>query len=212
MLVALLAAASGYLFLPEQAATLVVLALLGILSTVGVVALLAGAAGMLAWKSAAELRPSRRRPAQAFLENMAEGVLMTARRRHAALGERRLPEADRRGDDRDLHSIERLFSDNPDAAEAVYRLAVAADRGRRATEEIRMPGGIGGRASGARWYRVRVNPVGGADAQSAGSSPTSRASASTRRTFFRSCRTPSTISTTRRPASSRSSPTGASAT
>ncbi len=65
----------------------------------------------------------------------------------------------------DLHSIERLFSDNPDAAEAVHRLAVAADRGRRATEEIRMPGGIGGRASGARWYRVRVTPAGGPEAR-----------------------------------------------
>ena len=51
----LLLAASAYLFLPERIASLVVLACLGILSTAGVVALFAGAAGMLSLQRPSEM-------------------------------------------------------------------------------------------------------------------------------------------------------------
>jgi two-component system, cell cycle sensor histidine kinase and response regulator CckA len=160
LIAAFVAVACGFLFLPGDAATLAVLVVLGVLSTVGVVALLAVAGGILSWKSAPAEPLETGRPSHAFLENMVEGVLMTAADgtplwANAAF--RKLTGAAVEGD---IHSIERVFSDNPDAAEAVRRLSVAADQGRRATEEIRMPGGIGGRVAGARWYRVRVNPVG----------------------------------------------------
>ena len=159
----LVAAASGYLFLPETAATLVVLACIGVLSTVGVVALFAAAAGILGWRAPPELPADPGGPAQALLENMAEGVLMTAADGAPLWANAAFLKLTGAASGRDLHSIERLFSDNPDAAEAVHRLAVAADQGRRTTEEIRMPGGIGGRATAARWYRVRVTPAGGND-------------------------------------------------
>jgi two-component system cell cycle sensor histidine kinase/response regulator CckA len=160
----LLAAAGGYLILPENAAALLVFAVVGILSTIGVVALLAVAAGILGWHNPPEAAEDAGGGARALLENMAEGVVMTTADGTpiwANEAYRRLTGA--AGDE--LHSIERVFSGNPDAAEAVHRLAVAADRGRRATEEIRMPGGIGGKASSARWYRVRVNPAGGPEAR-----------------------------------------------
>jgi two-component system, cell cycle sensor histidine kinase and response regulator CckA len=165
LVVVLLAAASGYLFLPEEAATLLVLVVVGILSTIGVVALFAGAAGILGWTNSPELPAETGGAAQALLENMAEGVLMTAADGTPLWANAAFLKLTGAAGQSDLHSIERLFSDNPDAAEAVHRLAVAADRGRRATEEIRMPGGIGGRASGARWYRVRVTPAGGPEAR-----------------------------------------------
>ena len=130
LIVALLAAASGYLFLPERAATLVVLACIGILSTVGVVALFGAAAGVLGWRLAPGVPMPSGDPAEAFLENMVEGALMTAADgtplwANAAF--RKLSGAANPGD---LHTIERLFAGNPDAAEAVHRLAVAAERGR----------------------------------------------------------------------------------
>jgi two-component system cell cycle sensor histidine kinase/response regulator CckA len=156
----LIAAATALLFLPQWASTIVILVSLGLLSTIGIVALLAAGAGTLVWRWAPPSPVEGGRPALAFLENMAEGVLLTTPDgvpRWANAAFRKLTGAK---DERDLHSIERLFSGNPDAAEAVHRLVVAADQGRRATEEIRMPGGIGGRATSARWYRVRVNPVG----------------------------------------------------
>jgi two-component system cell cycle sensor histidine kinase/response regulator CckA len=162
---ALLAAASGYLFLPTAAAAVVVLACLGVLSTVGVVALFAAAAGVLSLKSQPGPPAISGDPAQSFVENMMEGVLMTGADGTPLSGNAAFLKLSGALNERDLRSIERLFSGNPDAAEAVHRLAVAADRGRRAAEEIRMPGGLDGAASGARWYRVRVNPVGGAQAR-----------------------------------------------
>ena len=163
----LLAAASGYLFLPAQAANLLILLCLGFLSTVGVVALFAGAAGILSLSRPADLPVDDGRQAKAFLENMAEGVLITSANGTPVSANAAFLKLSGAESPTDLHSIERLFSDNPDASEAVYRLAVAADQGRRATEEIRMPGGIGGRAAGARWYRVRVNPIGATSASGA---------------------------------------------
>ncbi len=165
LIIVLLAAASGYLFLPGPAATLVVLACIGVLSTVGVVALFAAAAGILGWNVPPSLPASSGDPAQAFVENMVEGVLMTAADGTPVWANAAFLKLSGAASDRDLHSIERLFSGNPDAAEAVHRLAVAAERGRKASEEIRMPGGIGARASTARWYRVRVSPAGGTDAR-----------------------------------------------
>jgi two-component system cell cycle sensor histidine kinase/response regulator CckA len=161
--VALLIAASGYLFLNEAAATLLVLASLGVLATVGVVALFAAAAGILQVGRAIERPVEDGRQAHAFLHNMAEGVLMTSADGKPLSANAAFLKLSGAKTAKDLHSIERLFSGNPDASEAVYRLAVAAEQGRRATEEIRMPGGIGGQPGGARWYRVRVNPVGGPD-------------------------------------------------
>ena len=165
ILAVLLAAAGGYLVLPGPAAAFLVFAVVGILSTVGVVALLAGAAGILGLRNPPEAPAEAGGAAQALLENMAEGVLMTAADGTPLWANSAYLKLTGAEIERDLHSIERLFSDNPDAAEAVHRLAVAADRGRRATEEIRMPGGIGGRATGARWYRVRVSPAGGTEAR-----------------------------------------------
>lgn len=162
---ALLAAASGYLFLPTAAASAVVLVCLGVLSTAGVVALFAAAAGVLSLKSQPGLGSISDEPAQSFVENMMEGVLMTGADGTPLWANAAFLKLSEAQNERDLRSIERLFSANPDAAEAVHRLSVAADRGRRGVEEIRMPGGISGGASGARWYRVRVNPVGGAQAR-----------------------------------------------
>jgi two-component system cell cycle sensor histidine kinase/response regulator CckA len=161
LVVALLAVACGYLFLPAPVADLVILSCLGVLSTVGVVALFAWAAGLFSFGSVSLAAPRAPGEAQAFVENMSEGVLITAADGTplcANAAYQRMSGAERRDD---VASIERLFSDNPDASEAVYRLSVAAEQQRRATEEIRMPGGIGGRASGARWYRVRVSPASG---------------------------------------------------
>jgi two-component system cell cycle sensor histidine kinase/response regulator CckA len=165
LIVVLVAAASGFLVLPERLATLLVLICIGVLSTAGVVALFAAAAGILSWRSSPELPARPGGPAQALLESMAEGVLMTAADGAPLWANAAFLKLTGAASQRDLHSIERLFSGNPDAAEAVHRLAVAADQRRRATEEIRMPGGIGGRGEGARWYRVRVTPAGGQDSR-----------------------------------------------
>jgi two-component system, cell cycle sensor histidine kinase and response regulator CckA len=163
LVILLVAAASAYLVFPPEAAGIVVLVCLGILSTAGVVALFAGAGGMLAWRRPAEMRPEDNSPATSFLEHLGEGVMLAAADGTPVWANAAFLKLSGAAGPADIHSIERLFSGNPDASEAVYRLAVAADQGRRASEEIRMPGGIGGAVSAARWYRVRVSPVGVAD-------------------------------------------------
>jgi two-component system, cell cycle sensor histidine kinase and response regulator CckA len=157
----LMAAVGASLFLPRQYADYVVLICLGVLATVGVLFLFAAAAGLLRVRRETAQRRAQAELQAAFFESLGEGALLTAPDGRAAAanpGYLKLYGAD---SERDLRSVERLFSENPDAAEAVYRLATAAEQGRRTTEEIRMPGGIGGQATGARWYRVRVNPIAG---------------------------------------------------
>ena len=111
----------------------------------------------------------------------------------------------------DLRVVERLFSGAPEVSEAIYRLAQAAREGKRGVEELRMSPPLTGDAA-VGWYRIRVRPLdspGRRRARRCGPSPTSRASASATRTSSRSCSTPSTISTTRRPGFFSVEPDGA---
>src|SRR5688500_9760834 len=77
LVVLLLLAAGAHLFLSDAVANLVVLACLALLSTAGVVALFAGAAGMIAIRRPLSSPALAVPQAQAVLENMAEGVLLT---------------------------------------------------------------------------------------------------------------------------------------
>ena len=94
-------------------------------------------------------------------------------------------------------------------------LAQAVREGKAAEEEVRLPAPLSG---AARRRRPLVPHQGAADAVGDGQatltprgrSPTSPASGRSRSRCSRSCSTPSTISTTRPPASSRPSPTGGS--
>ncbi|SEQ08331.1 two-component system, cell cycle sensor histidine kinase and response regulator CckA [Faunimonas pinastri] len=164
--VVLVAAVAGYAFLPATLASALVLVCLGLLATVGVVALFAAATGMVHLRQSGEATRDHAVQAFALFEAFSDGALLANSAGHplwANPAYRRLAGDRSAGDggEDQVHSIERLFSDNPDASEAIFRLSTAAEQGRRASEEIRMPGGIGGRASGARWYRVRVNPIAG---------------------------------------------------
>jgi two-component system cell cycle sensor histidine kinase/response regulator CckA len=58
--------------------------------------------------------------------------------------------------------VPRLFAGEPEASEAIYRLARAARDGRPASEDIRIIGGLGGSAGGSSrpfWYRVGVRAL-----------------------------------------------------
>jgi len=154
----LIAAAGSYLFVPPEWADVVVLICLGVLSAVGVMCLFLAAGGFIRFaraKAAASRAPAL---SEEIFEAIGEGAVVCDRSAgplrgnaayHRLAGESEI----------DLPSVDRLFAESPDASEAIYRLASAAEKGRRAAEEIRMPGGIGGRSETARWYRVKVNPI-----------------------------------------------------
>ena len=161
MALGLVATAAAYLVLPGQLANFIVLICLGLLASVGVVSLFAVAGGILRLDGALDrqLADDGGIP-DAFFNSLSDGALITdgagrpvaANAAYAAL----MPAGAGGG----ARGIEYLFAGNPDASDSVYRLASAAESGRRGAEEIRMPGGIGGHSEGARWYRVRVNPLG----------------------------------------------------
>ncbi len=162
MALALVATAAAYLVLPGQMANFIVLICLGLLASVGVVSLFAAAGGILRLDGALEpqLAESGGIP-NAFFETLSDGALITDAAGRPVAANAAYQELMPAGAEGGIRGIEHLFSGNPDASDSVYRLASAAENGRRGAEEIRMPGGIGGQSEGARWYRIRVNPLGG---------------------------------------------------
>jgi two-component system cell cycle sensor histidine kinase/response regulator CckA len=60
-------------------------------------------------------------------------------------------------DTNDMRPVERVFIDDADASEAIYRLLKAANEGKRLQEEVRIAGTKG---RPARWLRLRVRPLG----------------------------------------------------
>jgi len=158
---ALVALAAATIVLPGNVASIFMLAGLALLATVGVVALFAMAAGVTRIAGAAgDDDGDEGDVAETFFNALADGALISDRKGDPVAVNPAFMRLSGAESETGLRSVERLFSDNPDASEAVYRLANAAEQGRRASEEIRMPGGVGGQSGNARWYRVRVNPVG----------------------------------------------------
>ncbi|SCZ32870.1 cell cycle histidine kinase CckA [Afifella marina] len=156
----LLVVAGSYLFVPPEWTDTVVLVCLGVLSTVGVMCLFMAAGGLIRFVRSRVIDTRVPGLPEQLFEAIGEGALIA----DSAAGAIKANRAYYRlyGEESgDLRSIERLFAESPDASEAIYRLSGAAEKGRRAMEEIRMPGGIGGQAGSARWYRVKVNPIAG---------------------------------------------------
>jgi two-component system, cell cycle sensor histidine kinase and response regulator CckA len=149
----LVAAAGGLLFMDRAKSEPYVLALLAVLSMVGVFLLLAVAAGILRLSGREAASPLLK----AVVDGAGEGILVTdagGRVIHANPAYLRLTEAAGPGD---VRPVERVFIGDPLVSEAVYRLLKAAREGRRGQEEVRI-GAHKGEA--ARWLRIRVRPLG----------------------------------------------------
>ena len=141
--------------MPRDQAEPYVLGFLGLLSVVGVLALFAGATGLL------RLASRRRKPsfAHIHLDTMDDGILIadtTGRTLYANRAYATMTGAQR---DADLRSIERVFSGHAEAADSVFRLTRSAREMVRAEEEIRMDHPLDNPEGEPRWYRVRVRPM-----------------------------------------------------
>jgi two-component system cell cycle sensor histidine kinase/response regulator CckA len=148
----LVGAAAGLLFVGRSHAESYILLLLAALAVLGVFSLFAGAAGILRVPGKEAGSPL----AQAVVECMTEGLLVTdaaGRITYANAAYRELIAAT---GDHDVRPIERVFVGEPEVSEAVYRLVKAAREGRRLQEEVRI---AGWRGEPARWLRLRVRPL-----------------------------------------------------
>ncbi|HVY20902.1 MAG TPA: response regulator [Bauldia sp.] len=146
----------GLMLMQPDRAEPFLLGLLGILAMVGVVALLGGAVGLIRFAA----RGQEDGIGKAFVDAMPEGVIIADAVGRIVYANRAYGELIGATDSRQVHSVERAFSSNADATEAIYRVAQQVREGSAAEEEVRMPGPLNpAEAEGARWYRISARPL-----------------------------------------------------
>jgi two-component system cell cycle sensor histidine kinase/response regulator CckA len=155
---ALAIAAVGLAIVSREMAEPFVLAILAGLAVIGVFCLFAGAVGILHFGP----RQARNDVTKAFVDNLPQGALIAdsvGRVLYANEAYRDLlglaPEAV-------VPAPDRAFAGNPHLAEAIFRLARAAQQCRSLKEEFRLPPpGEGEDEAGVapRWFRILVQPM-----------------------------------------------------
>jgi two-component system, cell cycle sensor histidine kinase and response regulator CckA len=152
----LVGAAAAFAVMDREIAQPFILALLGILAVIGVFCLFAGAIGFLRLSA----RPGEANPlASAFVDTLADGALITDRDGRLVYANKAYGDLTGAESAADIRVVERVFSPDPEAADAIFRLSQAMRDGRKAQEEIRMPFTLGRAEGSARWYRVSVRPL-----------------------------------------------------
>jgi two-component system cell cycle sensor histidine kinase/response regulator CckA len=154
---ALVGVSVGFSLIAPERGQPFVLGLLAILAMIGVVTLFASAAGLIRITG----RTQDESFGRAVADAMEEGVLVTDRKGRIIYANRAYAELTGASSARDIASVERAFSGNADATEAIYRLAQLVRDGRDGTEEVRTPALAGpDRVAGVpRWYRISVRPI-----------------------------------------------------
>ncbi|MEJ8475431.1 cell cycle histidine kinase CckA [Roseibium algae] len=152
---ALVSAAAAFAVVGKEQSQPFVLALLGVLGVVGVFCLFAGAIGFLRFGTGRGGNPI----ASAFLHSLDDGALITDVEGRLIYANQSYGDLTGAETAADIRVLERVFSSDPDAADAIFRLAQAMRDGRRAQEEIRMPLPLGRNEGTPRWYRVSVRPL-----------------------------------------------------
>ncbi|MEF2072294.1 cell cycle histidine kinase CckA [Consotaella aegiceratis] len=127
-----------------------------ILAMVGMLTIFALALGLVQLGS----RAADSGIARDYLDSLAVGTLIVDRRGRIIYANRAYGEATGAASAGDVKGIERLLAREPDASEAIYRLASLARENLSGQEEFRLPRPLAGApANDPRWYRVSVRPL-----------------------------------------------------
>src|SRR5450631_2177645 len=153
IVLALIAAAAGLIYIDRPYAGTYILALLALLGTIGVFALFAMASGIMQLASRSERNPLLK----AVVDNAFDGIVVTDQSGRVFYANATYLDLIGATDADDVRPIERVFVGDPDVSESIYRLLKAAREGRRLQEEVRIPAAT---AEAARWLRLRVRPLG----------------------------------------------------
>src|SRR5450631_3814405 len=153
IVLALIAAAAGLIYIDRPYAGTYILALLALLGTIGVFALFAMASGIMQLASRSERNPLLK----AVVDNAFDGIVVTDQSGRVFYANATYLDLIGATDADDVRPIERVFIGDPDVSESIYRLLKAAREGRRLQEEVRIPAAT---AEAARWLRLRVRPLG----------------------------------------------------
>ncbi|MDP1585596.1 MAG: response regulator [Bradyrhizobium sp.] len=153
VVVGLVAAGVGIVYVGRDYAGTYILALLALLATVGVFSLFALASGIMRLASRDQGHPLLK----AVVDNAFDGILVTDQAGRPFYANATYLDLIGAADANDARPIERVFIGDPDVSESIYRLLKAAREGRRLQEEVRVAGVT---TEGARWLRMRVRPLG----------------------------------------------------
>ncbi len=133
-----------------------VLGLLAVLAVIGVFALLGAAIGLVRFGG----RGQDDDLGKMFMGAMGEGVLITGRDGGIIYANRAYADLIGAKEAGDARALEHVMVGNPEASEALYRIARGLGEGRAGTEEVRMAAPLaGGEGNGAHWYRIAAQPL-----------------------------------------------------
>ncbi len=149
----LVAAAAGIVVLGPSAAEPYILGFLAVLATVGVFSLFALASGILRLPAAEASSPL----IKAVVDDAVDGLVVIDGDGRVVYANAAYLDLINAADVNEMRPVERVFIDDADASEAIYRLLKAASEGKRLQEEVRIAGTKG---RPARWLRLRVRPLG----------------------------------------------------
>jgi len=150
--VAVVASAVGFMVLGRSQAQPFILGLLSLLAMVGLFTLFAFAAGIVRFADRVAENPLMKPMA----DHAFDGLAVTDARGHIVYSNAAYLALTGAASPQEVRPIERVFIGNPDVSEVVFRLLKAAKEGKRQQEEVRIPDA----ERGARWLRLRVQPLG----------------------------------------------------
>lgn len=143
-----------------------IIVFLGTLAAAGILALFGFASGMLRFSSGVEGRTLSR----AVLDSAVRGIVVTDSKGAIIYANEYYAKLSRQVSENSTVGIPRLFAQQAEASEAIYRLSRAAKDGRHAVEDIRLTRNFSGEPFGsgsgknldegfARWYRIHVRSL-----------------------------------------------------
>lgn len=133
----------------------VLVAILGLLATIGVFAVLAYSAGIVDFHSPSD----DANIFAAYADNLTDGMLITNKKGDVIYANDAYFHILRKPRDKVISSVETYFSGEPAIAEPLYRLCQAATQLRNWEEEVFIYDGDAQREENKRWVRISVRPI-----------------------------------------------------
>ncbi|MCW4114414.1 PAS domain-containing protein [Aurantimonas sp. MSK8Z-1] len=133
------------------------LIIFGLLAVIGMLAIFAICLGLLQFAG----RTGDGSIARAFVEALPVGTLIVDRKGRVIYANRAYGDITGASEAAEVRTIERLLAREPDASEAIYRLANSARDSRAGQEEFRLARAIAGSDPTPHWYRASVRPLDG---------------------------------------------------
>ena len=133
----------------------VLVAILGLLATIGVFAVLAYSAGIVDFHSPSD----DANIFAAYADNLTDGMLITNKKGDVIYANDAYFHILRKPRDKVVSSVETYFSGEPAIAEPLYRLCQAASQLRNWEEEVFINEEDGQSESAKRWVRISVRPI-----------------------------------------------------